>query len=721
MDTTRLQEGGASRELTRVEVPARDAVFGEFPSLNPQRFLRMLRRRQRLILAVALSITLAAVAYSLLRRPVYEAEAVLFMSPTEPSVASTSEQPASQRPDSSFVDSQVEILRSPALALQLVDRLGLASDPEWSRGGSRMGAARAVASAIRAERRGSTYVVEVGVRSRDPSKATLMANTLVELYFASRETARQQEAMRSGSWLSERMNQLREEVRAREDEVEAYRAENGLLTVEGAMLAEQEVRSAEDSLVAARADLAEREARYRHVAQIARSGGPVDTVAGALNSDVMVQLRARQADLNARVADYSGRYNDSHPALQTARAELADIERQIAAEVGRQAQALRNEADISRARLASLQGHLAQVRQALIGSNAEQVRLRELERNAAAARTVYEAFLTRYHLVSDSAGRGGDAQVVSEAMEPNAPVSRPWLAFALMASVLGFLAGILAAFIAEQFDTRLQSAEDIEEKTGAEMLTSIPTLKRTDFARLSAPDRHPAGYVAAKPLSAFAEAIRVLRVRILHAGWSAKKVVAVTSALPGEGKTSVALCLARVCALSGQRVILIDCDLRRRSLNHLLGVDPQRGLVQVLRGEIPWQSAVGVDEGSGAHILPAAQEELHTIEDICGSPAMKQLLETLAREHDMVILDCAPVLTLADVRDLASVADGVVMVARRGKTEAAALQTALSELKAVRASILGVALNGVDMRAPGRYSYGDPLYFSHATAGMYTL
>jgi capsular exopolysaccharide synthesis family protein len=434
----------------------------------------------------------------------------------------------------------------------------------------------------------------------------------------------------------------------------------------------------------------------------------------------MVQLRARQADLMARVADYSGRYNETHPALRTARAELADIDRQIQAEVARHAQGLRNEADIARARLGSLQSHLSQVRNALIGSNAQQVRLRELERNAAAARTVYEAFLTRYHLVADGSGRGGDAQIVSEAMEPTAPVSRPWLSFAILAALLGFLAGVLAALIVEQLDTRVQSAEDIEEKTGAEMLTSIPALTRAELSRLSAPDRHPAGYVAAKPLSAFAEAIRVLRVRILHAGWSAKKVVAVTSALPGEGKTSVALCLARVCALSGQRVVLVDCDLRRRSLNHLLGVDPEKGLVQVLRGEIPWQAAVGVDEASGAHILPAAQE-MYTIEDVCGSTAMKQLLETLAREHDMVILDCAPVLTLADVRDLASVADGVVMVARRGRTEAAALQTAISELKAVRASVLGVALNGVDLRAPGRYSYGDPLYFSHATAGMYTL
>ena len=711
---------------TRTEVarPLEDATsYPPADSFGLQRAFRVLRRRRNIVIAVAAIITLLGIGYAVLRPPLYVAHAELLIAPNEPGGVASSED-SMARPDANFVESQVEILRSPALALQLVDRMGLENDREWSSGGDngRQAAARAVQAATEVERRNGTYVVDLAVKSRDPVKAAQMANTLVELYFSSRALARHQNAARTGDWISGRLAELRNEVQLREGEVEAYRAERGLLTIEGSNLSEQQMRDAEATVVAARTDLAEREARYRQVQSLVNGGGSADTLAGALNSEVMVQLRARQADVMRRLAEYSERYGDRHPAMQAVRAERADIEAQIQAEVGRQAQNLSNEAAIARTRVGTLQAHLSGVRNQLVGNNAEHVRLRELERNAAAARSVYEAFLQRYHEVAEGfAGLGGDAQVVAAATPPGNPASRPLLTFALLAAALGAFAGILTAFLIDQFDTRIHAAEDVEEKAGAEMLTSIPLLSRRDLTALPRIDRHPAGFVAAKPLSAFAEAIRVLRLRILHAGWSQKvRVVAVTSALPGEGKSSTALCLARVCAFSGQKSLLIDCDLRRRSLNHLLSIDPQVGIMQVLRGETPWASAVGVDEASGAHVLPAAGD-CYTAEDVFGSDSMKTMLRNLAETYDIIILDCAPVLALAEVRDVAAMADGVVVVARRGQTDALALQTALSELRAVRAPVLGVALNGVNVRAPGRSSYADPLYFSHAEAGMYTL
>jgi polysaccharide biosynthesis transport protein len=196
------------------------------------------------------------------------------------------------------------------------------------------------------------------------------------------------------------------------------------------------------------------------------------------------------------------------------------------------------------------------------------------------------------------------------------------------------------------------------------------------------------------------------------------RVVAVTSAMAGDGKSSIALSLARVTALSGRKAIVLDCDLRRRSLNHLLGIEPRRGITQVLRGSAKWRDVTGRDEQSGADVMPAIEEGFVS-EDLFNSDAMRQLMQELKQQYDLVVLDCAPVLTLADVRDLTALADGVVLVARRNKTETTALQTAVSELKAVNANILGVAFNDVDVRAPGRMSYTDPIYFSHAEKHRY--
>jgi polysaccharide biosynthesis transport protein len=707
-----------------VVVKASDDLYfkSEYPSYDAfglQEMYRLLLRRRNVVLGVFALITLAGAAYALLRPQVYEATALLMMRPNEPQVATTENQ-RPQAPDNGYVQSQVEILRSPGLARQLVDRLGLAPGAnDGNAEARRAAAARSLAGAIAVQRRDGTYIIEVTARSNDPGRAATIANELIAAYFASREQARIEYATQTSDWLHSRLAEMRNEVQLREAEVEQYRAANGLLVVDGTMLAEQQLRDAEASVVAARMDYSERQARYRQVRDMINRGGSAETTAGALTSETMVQLRARQADVARRLAEYSERYGDLHPTVQTARAEQEDINRQIQAEVARLSVNLDNEAEIAGARVATLQQHLASVRGRLVGNNGDQVRLRELERNAQAARAVYENFLLRYQEVSDGAGGlGGEAQIVSRAAAPTDSVSRSPALVILLAAALGLAAGALAAFLAEQFSTTLQTADDVERKIGVPMLTSLPLLHTRSLLRLPPTERHPAGFAVAKPMSAFAEAVRMLRARIFHFGPEDVKIVALTSALAGEGKSSAALSLARVTALSGRKAIIIDCDLRRRSLNHMLCIEPIAGITQVLRGEKTWGEVTGRDEVSGAHILPAASEDF-VAEDLFNSDAMRQLTRELSQCYDLIVLDCAPVLTLADVRDLASLADGVVVVARRGKTPILALQTAISELRAVNAEIIGIAFNGVDMSTPGRLSYADPLYFAHAARNQY--
>lgn len=685
-----------------------DYPRSEYPGRDPfgaRQFLITLRRRWRLAFAVLAAVVLLGVAYALLRPPVYEASAVMMMRPNAPPESAAVEQQRARDPDNGYVQSQVEILRSPALAQQVADRLGEPS----------------AAEALEVQRRDGTYIVEVAGRANDPEKAARLANDLVNVYFSSREQSRIEYASRTSDWLNGRLNDLRTEVRMREAEVEAYRAQHGLLTIDGAVVAEQRLRDAEQSLVAARADQAERNARQAQVAQMVSRGGTSETTAGALSSETMTQLRARQADVARQLAEYGERYGDRHPQVLASRAEQDDINRQIQAEAARVAQNLGDEAQIASARVATMQGHLVSVRRELAGNNAEQVRLRELERNATAARTVYENFLLRYHEVSDgaAAGLGGDATLVTAATPPDAPISRSPFLIILLAAALGAVAGALAAFLAEQFSQTLQTADDVERKAGINILTSIPHLRRANLNALPQNERHPAGFAIAKPMSAFAEAMRVLRARIVHSSVAnGAKIVAVTSAMAGEGKSSISLSLARVTALSNRKAIILDCDLRRRSLNHLLGIAPRTGITQVLRGELDWRSATGRDEYSGADVLPAAEEDFVS-EDLFNTDAMRRLMRELSAEYDLIVIDCAPVLTLADVRDLGALADGVVLVARRGKTETMALQAAVNELRAVNATILGVAFNDVDINAPGRLSYADPLYFSHAERYRY--
>ena len=686
--------------------------------------LGALRRRSRLVGGVALSLFALGAVVTLMRPPVYEAAAILMMGPREPDGVVASAVEGFRPPDTGYVDSQVEILGSPALAGQLVDELQLADDPEWNARGERANRADIVNLVMRAvnpHRRGSTYVVEVAVRSKDPEQAARMSNTLVEIYVASRSRARVESAERTRLWLDGRLTQLRSELAEREGALEAYRAEAGLLSVNGVTFTEQQMQEGETSVLAARVDLVESEARWRQARRVIDSGGSADSMVGALTSEVMAQLRERQAEVDRRLASYDGRYGAQHPSVIAARAEKLDVDRQINAEVGRLTESLRNEAEVSRVRAGALQAHVDRVRSELVRNTSQVARLNELERGVASTRAIYASFDQRFReLANGAAGVGGDAQVIAPASPPTRPISKSVFLMLSLAALLAAMGGAFAGWIAEALSTRLHTADEVERKIGLPILTTIPRLGAREFAALPRPDQHPGAFATAHPRSAFTESIRLLRSRIARALQDKRlKVIAIASALPGDGKTTTALSLARVAAMSGRRTILVDCDLRGRSLNVLLGIEPKVGIVEVLNRNESWRDVVGTDESSGAHILPASTGSF-TTEAVFDGPQMTELLRELEEEYDLIVLDCPPVLTLAEAREVAVLAEGVVLVARCGKTPTSALRTALNELRAVGANVLGVALNGVDPNSPGRTSYSDPLYFRHGQDSAYT-
>jgi succinoglycan biosynthesis transport protein ExoP len=686
--------------------------------------LAALRRRLPLVAGVAAGLFVLGAAVTILRPPIYEAAAILMMGPREPEGVVASAVDGLRPPDTGYVDSQVEILRSPALAGQLVDQLNLGADTEWNTRGDRANRAdiiNAVMRAMNPHRRGSTYVVEVAVRSKDPEQAARMSNALVEIYVASRARARVESAERTSVWLDGRLTQLRTELAEREGVLEAYRAEAGLLSVNGVTFTEQQMQEGETSVLAARVDLAERQARWRQAQRVIDGGGSGDSMVGALTSDVMAQLRERQAEIDRTLASYDGRYGAQHPSVIAAQAEKLDVDRQIGAEVGRLTESLRNEAEVSRVRAGALQAHVSSVRAELLRNNSQVARLNELERGVASTRAIYASFEQRSReLANGAAGVGGDAQLIAAASPPTRPISQSLFFMLGLTALVAALAGAFAGWVAEALSTRLHTADEVERKIGLPILTTIPRLGAREFSALPHPNQHPGGFATARPRSAFAESMRLLRSRISWALPDKRlQIIAIASALPGDGKTTTALSLARVAAMSGRRTILVDCDLRGRSLNVLLGIEPQVGIVEVLRHGVNWRHIVGKDESSGAHILPASTASF-TTEDIFDGSRMKDMLQELVSDYDLIVLDCPPVLTLAEAREIAILAEGVVLVARHGKTPTSAVRTALNELRAVGANVLGVALNGVDPNAPGRTSYSDPLYFTHGQAGAYT-
>jgi exopolysaccharide transport family protein len=701
-------------------------------------------RRWKLIAATALLVSVVCFTAFLFEQPKYTATALMMIDPGKQNVLGEQQRLDRQGnvPTTAIVDSQLDVLRSPMMMGRLVEALGLNNDPEWNSnlprerassldlvraaaaesGPSRRAAPRdraqeqvigRVSASFDIRRRATSNAVEVAATSANPERAAQMANRLVELFVAY-QVERGVGAMEQANvWLSARLRELTEEVQQKQAAVEAYRAETGIWsTPQAGDLVDQQMTDIEQSVTQARVDLAAKQARYDQVRRAMDSGGSLDAIAGVIDSDAIAQLRAREADIRRRQADVESRYGDMHPTVQNVRAERGDIENQIRAELARIVARLRNDTEVARASLAALQQSRAGVRGERAGDNEARVRLMQLEREAKVAGDVLDAFRQQYMLLARQGDLTMNASMVSPATVPSSRTT-PNLKIAFLLSLgLGLALGLAAGFLAETLDEGFRTSEEIERKTGVAALANVPRLRRSDLRSLPPNSQHPAGYLVERQMSAFTEALRVLRTTILFGAGQPKKtqVVAVSSALPDEGKTTVSLCLARVSALSGQKVLLIDCDLRRRTLKDVLGLEPPLGLLQVLSGEANWRKAIYVDEASGMHLLPL-KDSGFTPKDVFGNDAMTHLVDELRGMFDLIILDCAPVLAVAETRVIVARADSTVLVARWEKTPIRAVRSALQQLQSAGANVIGIALNYIDMRVPG-YAYRMKGYYT---------
>jgi len=665
--------------------------------------LGMVRRRFLIMSIVGVVVGAVAFTYLMMGTPVYQATALIMINTREPTPIPGQDIGGGLSRDSSVIDSEIELLRSSALMPELEDALaeidrsaGIESEP-------------GVGGAITVRRRGATFVIEISASSPDPSRAQLVANTYADVYIASQVNSRIDTAQRANSWLGRRLAELREDVQRKESAAETFRIQSGLMSAGGTTLQESQITEIQSQTLRAEADLAAAEARYRQAQQVVSSGGSVEAVGSVQNNTEIQSLRGREAEIARRQSDLETRYLPTHPSVQSIRSEREDITRQIREATQRILGGLADDVNVARARLNTLRGSLAAATGELGSNSSASVRLRELEREAAASREVYESYLQRYQEIADQDQLNtSDARLISYATQPASP-SSPKLRIALaLAIALGLVLGVGAGVAVEILDRSVKNADELEAKTGVPAIASIPTISKRMLRQMAPADRHPAGYLVARPMSAFTEALRVLRTVIVYSKLDlTSKVVAITSALPDEGKTTISACLARVAAMSGQRVVVVDCDLRKQSINDVLDVESDTGILQVLAGEAPWRAAIIRDESTDAHILPVATSGF-TPRDVFGSDAMKKLLDELRANYDLVVLDCAPILAIAETRIVVQHADAVVLVARAGRSATGAVRSAIMQTEAAGGKVLGVALNCV---LPHWQSYSDSLYF----------
>jgi capsular exopolysaccharide synthesis family protein len=334
------------------------------------------------------------------------------------------------------------------------------------------------------------------------------------------------------------------------------------------------------------------------------------------------------------------------------------------------------------------------------------VGLSQLERNAAASQAIYETYLNSYKVLLAAEGsERPSARVLTWATTPTRPIRPNTKLNLALATVIGLGLGILAAYVAEALFQGLSSPEEVENLTGYRFLASIPLLSSVGSSR-----PHAMGELQDDPYSVFSEAFRSLGASLDQACNGVAQVIAVTSALPGEGKTVTSCCLAHIFASSGLRTMLIDCDLRRAGLSRLLNTKNRKnGLIEVLNGKaslnlehtdddyVFWTLPLIPGDDDGEHLI-VGQEFI-------------DLIAHLRTRFDRIVLDLPPVLPIACAPTIASRADAVAVATHWRKTSVFALKAALRRLPAHQVHVAGIALNQVDLRRRAFFGRLDPAYY----------
>lgn len=552
---------------------------------------------------------------------------------------------------------------------------------------------------------GRSYVITVGVQSTDPDLAARIVNRHVELYTETQLRMKNEALVSAGALLEREVETLAERLRESERTVQSFREKKGLLSPRGVPVSAQQLADVNNQLALARADVAQREAKMRSVqSAMARGGG--DSESEVTSSPTIARLREQEATARQREADLAASLSAEHPRLLAARSGVREIQRKIAEEVQKAARGLASDAGIAREREAQLQRSVTQLEQRMTETDRAEAEARDLERVATATRSLYETLLTRHkQLATQQGSQRADARLVSPAASPNRPSFPNTPLFLVVALMASAGSGVGLALLRDRLRPLVSSLEEAVSVTGLRGLGVLP----------HAPRRSPMHRrVIVRPKSVAAEAIRALRGMLILSGSAPKRpagprVLAVTSSMPGEGKSTVAVSLARSMAGSGLNVLLIDADLRRPMVARLIWKRPkaERGLADALSGDLALEAVVQPDEISPLRVLPAGTPPgAAAPQDLLGSARMSALLGVALETYDCVVIDTPPIGVVTDAAVVASLSDAVVMVARWQKTPVPALRASVASLRAAKAPLAGVLVNDANPRRLPAYSDG---------------
>ena len=551
---------------------------------------------------------------------------------------------------------------------------------------------------------GRSHVLSVKAESQNPATAAAIANTLAERYLEYQRRDKIESMDRVDKFMLGRVAELREQVSKADQAVEDYRRSHDLYkSGAGNGVTAQQLSELNTQLTAAQTAKAEAESRLNEAQEMRKGGLNNESVPEVLRSPLITLLKQQLSDSERKAAEMSASYGARHPALVNARAEAANIQGRVAAEISKIVDGLSREARSANARYEALSKNFETLKKQMGSVNDRSIQLESLERDATVYRNLLEAMLLR---AKQSTGAEtilqANAKLVSPAAPAGAPSYPPKTLIAVLGVAGGMMVGAAIALMREGGDHTFRRAEQIESATGLPVMAVVPQIG----GRIP-----PAMQVLRQPTSAYSEALRRLHIGVeLSETVASPKTILFSSATPSEGKSVMVASLGRLLASNGKRVLLIDCDWRSPRLHQIFRCGNRDGLAGLLIDkDVQLDLAIHHDALSGVDVMPAGSWSPR-FAHLLGSDHMRRLLEALEPHYEFIILDTPPALVTADVLALSRLVEKVVFVVRWGHTRQEAVLEALKQIVDAQGDVAGIVMSRVVSKQYRQYSYGDPFF-----------
>jgi len=716
------------------QVSHHESVAGEY--------LRILVKRKWIVAACLITIFSVVAIASLKTTPIYEAGGTIAINKPDTTLNFQNSATFSlDYYDPTELDTEVKILQSDLLAMQVIRELNLDRRPEYAgqappSSSSSLDLAPdplqsdpARASAMIGGFKGNlrvglspnTRIIEVHYRSPDPQMAANVVNTLMQTYVENNFKARFESTMQASEWLSKQLVDLQMKVETSQEKLVRYQKEHDILGAdEKQNITMEKLNELNKELTSAESERMDKEALYRLVESgdadtLASTASSIEDAGGAQSgTQLLGTLRGRQAELKIQAADLNTQFGPSYPKLNQLNNQLKEIDSQIQGEMKKITAKVRGQYDTALQRENMLHDALEKQKQEANRLNESAITYTLLKRDVDTNRQLYEGLLQKLKEAGVSAGlKSNNFRIVDSARPPTGPIEPNIPRNLMFAAVLGLASGIGLAFLLEGLDNTVRTTEQAQMISGVASLGMIPLGSKSaregpNPKRLVIASSKEAVELVTqvRPQSQMAESYRALRTSLLLSNLgSPPRVIMVTSALPQEGKTTTSINTAVVLAQKGVRVLLIDADLRRPSIHKTLGMGPHSGLSNVLTGSTTLEQAITKTTIlPNLFVLPAGTPPPNPAE-LLASSNMRDVLNQLRDEYDHIVIDTPPSLSVTDAVVLSPRADAVVLVIRSGQTTKQALRRSREVLTQVNAKVVGVLLNAVDLSSPDYYYY----------------